>query len=215
MRALLSVSDKTDIVPFGTTLWSLGWDLIATEGTAALLAAHDVPAQSISTWMNLPALLDGRVKTLHHKVFLALLCRGDRPGQLAEAATHGVRPIDLIAGSFYRFGERPTGEQAATPIELLESIDIGGPAMMRAAAKNHPWVIPLVDPADYERIGRLLGAANGAPSGVGPAERRALAAKAFRRLADLDTRIAVSLSEEPAADHRPPCSRPGGQEVGT
>jgi phosphoribosylaminoimidazolecarboxamide formyltransferase / IMP cyclohydrolase len=189
MRALLSVSDKTGIVPFGTLLWSLGWDLIATEGTVALLAEHEVPAQPISTWMDLPSLLDGRVKTLHHKVFLALLCRGDRPDQVAEAAAYGAAPIDLIAGSFYRFGERPGGE----PVDPLETIDVGGPAMMRAAAKNHPWVIPLVDPADYDRIGRLLSAAGGAPGGVGRDERRALAAKAFRRLAELDTRIASSL----------------------
>jgi phosphoribosylaminoimidazolecarboxamide formyltransferase/IMP cyclohydrolase len=136
------------------------------------------------------------VKTLHHKVFLALLCRGDRPRQRAQAAAHGVVPVDLIAGSFYRFGEpRATG-----PADPLESIDIGGPAMMRAAAKNHPWVVPLIDPADYGQVGRLLAAAGGAPGGVGQDVRRALAAKAFRRLAELDARIATALSEPVASE---------------
>lgn len=200
MRALLSVSDKTGIVPFGTMLHSLGWDLIATEGTAALLADHGVPAKPISAWMDLPSLLDGRVKTLHHKVFLALLCRGDRPSQLAEAAGHGVVPLDLIAGDFYRFGER-FGVPVTAPTDMLDSIDIGGPAMMRAAAKNHPWVIPLVDAADYDRIGELLTEAHGAPSGVSMAERRALAAKAFRRLSDLDFEIATTLLEPLPAGH--------------
>jgi phosphoribosylaminoimidazolecarboxamide formyltransferase/IMP cyclohydrolase len=187
VRALLSVSDRTGIVPFAATLRSLGWDLVATEGTAALLAGHGVAAESIPAWLELPALLGGRVKTLHHKVFLALLCRGDRPGQRAQAAAHGVVPVDLMAGSFYRFGE----PRAA---DVLDSIDVGGPAMMRAAAKNHPWVVPLVDPADYDRVGRLLTAAGGAPGGVGPDVRRALAAKAFRTLAELDARIAEALS---------------------
>lgn len=194
MRALLSVSDKTGIVPFAATLRSLGWDLTATDGTAALLAAHQLPVQPVSDWMDLPTLLDGRVKTLHHKVFLALLCRRDRPEQVAQATAHGVAPVDLIAGSFYRFDE-PRAD------EPLESIDIGGPAMMRAAAKNHPWVIPLTDPADYGRVGRLLAAAGGAPSGVDHGVRRELAAKAFRRLAELDARIATSLAgvKEPSA----------------
>jgi phosphoribosylaminoimidazolecarboxamide formyltransferase/IMP cyclohydrolase len=185
VRALLSVTDKTGIVPLASGLAALGWELLATDGTAATLAEHGLPALSTSDWTGVGPMLGGRVKTLHHRVFTALLCRGDRPDQVAEAAAEQIVPVDLIAGNFHRFGARH---------DLLDSIDIGGPAMMRAAAKNHPWVVPLVDPTDYGRVLDLLRTRAGAPAGVPLPVRRELAAKAFLLLSELDARIAGALT---------------------
>jgi phosphoribosylaminoimidazolecarboxamide formyltransferase / IMP cyclohydrolase len=188
VRALLSVTDKDGIVPFAQGLVGLGWELVATDGTAALLAEHGVPVLPTEAWTRVPVMLDGRVKTLTHGVFAALLCRGDNPGQLRETAANGVVRIDLVAGNFYRFAA-PVG----THVDLLDTIDVGGPAMMRAAAKNHPWVIPIVDPGDYGWIIEALRAVGGAPDGVDLHARRDLAGKAFRLLAELDNRIADEL----------------------
>jgi phosphoribosylaminoimidazolecarboxamide formyltransferase/IMP cyclohydrolase len=189
MRALLSVTDKSEIVPFARALAELSWELLATDGTAASLAEHGLPVRFTAEWTDIPIMLDGRIKTLHHKVFIALLCRGDRPEQQAEMNAQGVVPIDLIAGNFYRFPA-----VAGSDPDALDAIDVGGPAMMRAAAKNHPWVIPVVDPADYGWIAASLRAADGAPDGVRLTERRQLACKAFRLMAELDGRIADALA---------------------
>jgi len=188
MRALLSVADKTGIVPLATTLAELGWELVATPGTAAPLRDHGLHVVSTADCFGAPRMLDGRVKTLHPLLFAALLARGDRAGHAAELEAGGVVPIDLYAGNFYPFPGRNPGQ------DTLDSIDIGGPAMMRAAAKNHPWVVPLIDDADYPEVAGLLRDAGGHPSGVGAERRRALAVKVFRTLSGLDTRIAAELA---------------------
>ena len=189
MRALLTVADKRGILPLASTLAELGWELLATDGTAALLAEHGLPVLSTTDWTELPSMLDGRVKTLNHKVFAALLCCRDRTSHTRETAAAGIVPLDLIAGNFHHYHDG-----------VLDTIDIGGPAMMRAAAKNHPWVIPLADPDDYPPVARALRAAHGDPAGVGLPARQALAGKAFRLLADLDNTIATTLAAAPAGE---------------
>lgn len=187
MRALLSAYDKTGIVDLGAALAGLGWDLVATDGTATLLAGHGMTALSTTEWTDLPVMFDGRLKTLHHKVFAALLARGDVPAHRAQAMAAGVVPFDLIAGNFTPFH--------AGPVDALpDLIDIGGPAMMRAAAKNHRWVIPLVDPTDYRWVADVLRTAGGDPAAVAEPVRRTLAAKAFRVLSELDAAIADALT---------------------
>ncbi|WP_086661480.1 hypothetical protein [Lentzea kentuckyensis] len=190
MRALLSSYDKTGIVGLGRDLAALGWDLVATEGTARLLAADGLTVLSTTEWTGLPVMFDGRLKTLHHKVFAALLSRRDSAAHLAEQDATGVVPFDLIAGSFTPFARLAPG---SPDDELPDLIDIGGPAMMRAAAKNHRWVLPLVDPGDYGPVTALLRAAGGDPAGVPDEVRRSLAAKAFRLLSDVDSAIASAL----------------------
>lgn len=187
MRALLSVADKTGIVPLAAALTDLGWELVATAGTADLLRDNGITARTTEECFGTPRLLDGRVKTLHPLLFAALLARGDRSGHATEIATRDVVPIDLYAGNFYPF---PPADPGADP---LDAIDIGGPAMMRAAAKNHPWVVPLVDAADHPVVVEMLRAAGGDPSGVDIDFRRALARKVFRTLSELDDRIGAAL----------------------
>lgn len=191
MRALLTAADKRGLLPLATTLVDLGWELLATEGTAVLLAERGLPVLSTTDWTDLPTMLDGRVKTLNHKVFAALLCCRDRTSHTDETAAAGIVPLDLIAGNFHHYRDG-----------VLDTIDIGGPAMMRAAAKNHPWVIPLVDPEDYLPVADLLRAAHGDPAGVDLPTRQALAAKAFRLLAALDNTIAATLSGTAPAGSR-------------
>lgn len=188
-RALLSVTDRTGVVELATVLVELGWDVMATDGTAALLAGHGLPVLSTTDWTGTPVLFNGRVKTLHHKVFAALLCRGDRPDHRAEAMANNIVPFALVAGNFQRLDPDRPG------LDVLDTIDVGGPAMMRAAAKNHPWVLPLVDPADYPTVVTLLRAGAGAPESVDLIVRRRLAVKAFRTLGQLDLRIAGLLAE--------------------
>ncbi|WP_062980545.1 hypothetical protein [Nocardia anaemiae] len=185
MRALLSVTDKRGIVTLASNLAAMGWELLATDGTASALADCGIEATRITDWTGTKPLFDGRVKTLHHHVFAALLCRQDSPTDATEAAAHGVVPFDLIAGNFHTFNPR-----LADPVD---SIDIGGPAMIRAAAKNHRWVIPLVDTADYPRIVELLRADCGSPSAISQSLRRELAGKAFRVLGVLDSQISDAL----------------------
>jgi phosphoribosylaminoimidazolecarboxamide formyltransferase/IMP cyclohydrolase len=187
MRALLSAYDKTGVVELGRELVGMGWDLVATDGTRALLAEHRLPVLSTTEWTDLPIMFDGRLKTLHHKVFAALLARREQERHRAEQAAIGVVPFDLIAGNFSPFTAAGVSDD-----EMPDLIDIGGPAMMRAAAKNHRWVLPLVDPADYGWIAAALREVRGDPFGVPQATRRDLAAKAFRVLSELDAAIATA-----------------------
>jgi phosphoribosylaminoimidazolecarboxamide formyltransferase/IMP cyclohydrolase len=192
MRALLSVTDKTGLVELGTALCDLGWSLLATGGSARTLSEAGLPVTPTDEWTGSPELYDGRVKTLHYRVFAALLGRRDRPGHTADAAQYGVAHIDLVACNFYPFAERAAAGQDLDL--LLDSIDVGGPAMVRAAAKNHPWVLPLVDPLDYAPVVDSLREADGEPSGVPLELRRELAVKAFRYTCAFDDEIARTLA---------------------
>jgi len=187
-RALLSVSDKRGIVPFAQGLVKLGWDIISTGGTAAALKAAGVPVQSVESVTQFPEMLDGRVKTLHPMVHGALLGRRDNPVHLRTMTEQGIVPIELVAVNLYPF--RATIAQPDVSFEdAIENIDIGGPSMLRSAAKNHEFVLPVVEPSDYTEVLTLLRA------GEIPLEtRRAYAAKVFAHTADYDGAIAGYLT---------------------
>ncbi|WP_448574805.1 bifunctional phosphoribosylaminoimidazolecarboxamide formyltransferase/IMP cyclohydrolase [Thermomicrobium sp.] len=192
MRALLSVADKTGVAVFAQRLLDLGWEVFATGGTARVLREHGMPVREISELTGFPELLQGRVKTLHPAVHAGILARHDRPTDLEQLAEHAIVPIQLVAVNLYPFDRHVTPE---TPEDVaLELIDVGGPALLRAAAKNFPWVLPICDPRDYEPIADKL--AQFGITGIDHETRRALAAKAFAHLATYDAQIASYLRTE-------------------
>jgi len=191
LRAILSVHDKAGIVDLARELVGLGWEVYSTGGTKRTLEGAGVAVKSISELTGFPEILDGRVKTLHPAVHGGILARRDRPEHMEELARTGLGPIDLVAVNLYPF--RETAARGAAEEEVLENIDIGGPTLIRAAAKNYPAVLVLVDPADYpEALERLR-------SGRADAEfRRRLAYKAFLHTAVYDSFIArYFAAEEP------------------
>jgi len=187
MRAILAPYDKTGLIDFARGLRELGWQLHATGGTERALRDAGIEVTSVADLTGSPEMLGGRVKTLHPKVHGGLLYRRGLAEDEADVAAHGIEAIDLVAGNLYPFVETVTGGDV-TLAEALEQIDIGGPTMIRAAAKNHPWVLPVIDPADYPSI--LEGLRGG---GIDATERRRLAAKAFQHVAHYDTMIAEYL----------------------
>ncbi|MGE3962327.1 MAG: bifunctional phosphoribosylaminoimidazolecarboxamide formyltransferase/IMP cyclohydrolase [Dehalococcoidia bacterium] len=194
-RAILAVYDKTGIVEFARGLHDLGWELVGTGGTARAVAEAGLPITQVADLTGSPEMLGGRVKTLHPKIHGGILYRRGNEGDEAEVAQYEVPAIDLVAGNLYPFIETVT---KGTPslAQALEEIDIGGPTMIRASAKNHPWVLPVIDPADYGMILEALRGAGGDPGGVDAAARRRLAAKAFQHVAHYDTAIAEYLRDE-------------------
>ncbi len=184
-RALLSVSDKTGLAAFARALAQLGVELISTGGTAKALAAEGLKVVDVADLTGFPEMMDGRVKTLHPKVHGGLLAIRDNPGHLAAMQAHHIRPIDLLVVNLYPFEE--TVAKGAGFADCIENIDIGGPAMIRAAAKNHADVAVVVEPADYQVVLGELKAHGGATTlGL----RRRLAAKAYARTASYDAAIA-------------------------
>jgi len=183
-RALLSLSDKSGLVDFAKSLRALGWDLISTGGTAKALRDAGLPCEDVSAVTQFPEMLDGRVKTLHPAVHGGLLARRDLPEHMAAIAAHGIAPIDLVCVNLYPF--RATARRAGvSPEDVIEQIDIGGPSMLRSAAKNFASVYVIVDPADY---GDVLAALAGKDDAL--ALRRTLAAKVFEHTAAYDATIA-------------------------
>src|SRR5215469_8253300 len=172
-RALLSVSDKTGMVPFAAALAARGVALISTGGTARTLAAAGLPVTEVATVTGFPEMLDGRVKTLHPVIHAGLLARRDRPDDLAVLADRGIAPIDLVVCNLYPFTE--TAVSRADAADCIENIDIGGVALIRAAAKNHASVTVVTDISDYEPVLAEIAAGDGT---VGGEMRRALARKA-------------------------------------
>ncbi|HEY8552607.1 MAG TPA: bifunctional phosphoribosylaminoimidazolecarboxamide formyltransferase/IMP cyclohydrolase, partial [Thermaerobacter sp.] len=189
-RALLSVADKTGIVAFAQILHARGWELVSTGGTARALAAAGLPVIPVAQVTGFPELLEGRVKTLHPAIHAGILARRHRPDDMAALEGHGIVPVDLVAVNLYPFAEAAAAGAAGEA--LREQIDIGGPALIRAAAKNWPDVIVLVDPADYPRVAAALGETDGVPLAL----RRELAVKAFRHTAFYDAVIAAVLAGE-------------------
>ncbi len=189
-RALLSVHDKTGLVELGRRLAAKGVELVSTGGSAAALRAAGVAVVEVSDLTGAPEILDGRVKTLHPGVHGGLLARRDNPGHLATLEQHGLVPIDLLVGNLYPF--ETAIASGADFAACIEQIDVGGPAMIRAAAKNHDGVAVVVDHADYE----LLLAAVEAHGGTESSLRRRLAAKAFARTAAYDGTIAGWFARE-------------------
>src|SRR5256712_6588346 len=151
MRALLSVSDKRGIVDFARELTGLGWEIVSTGGTAEALRREQVPVIGIEDVTGFPEMMDGRVKTLHPNVHGGLLGRRDNPQDMAAMQQHGITPIDLVAVNLYPFRETVAKPQT-TFAQAIEQIDIGGPSMLRSAAKNHESVIVVVDPDDYPLV---------------------------------------------------------------
>ncbi|MGH7997353.1 MAG: bifunctional phosphoribosylaminoimidazolecarboxamide formyltransferase/IMP cyclohydrolase, partial [Opitutaceae bacterium] len=192
--ALLSVSDKRGIVEFAAALCRRGYTLLSTGGTAALLSERGLPVTEVSRHTGFPEIMEGRVKTLHPKVHGGLLCRRDRPSQLAEAQANGIELIDLVAVNLYPF-ERTVARADVNREEAIENIDIGGPSMLRSAAKNHESVTVLCDPDDYPAA---LAALDG-PPGIAAALRRRLALKVFQRTSAYDAAIARYLESQEAA----------------
>ncbi|MEW6325605.1 MAG: bifunctional phosphoribosylaminoimidazolecarboxamide formyltransferase/IMP cyclohydrolase, partial [Nitrospirota bacterium] len=160
-RALLSVSNKDGLAPFARALVELGVELISTGGTARLLREQGLPVRDVAEVTGFPEMLDGRVKTLHPKIHGGLLGRRDDPSHVRQMAEHGIAPIDLVVVNLYPF-EATLAKAGATPEEIIEQIDIGGPSMVRSAAKNHQDVAVVVDPADYEPVRRELAEHGGA-----------------------------------------------------
>src|SRR6476660_3950336 len=159
-RALLSVSDKSGLLDFARGLHTLGWELLSTGGTARALREAGIPVRDVSDVTNFPEMLDGRVKTLHPAVHGGLLARRDLPEHMQAIAEHGIAPIDLVAVNLYPFRET-AARRDVTPEQVIEQIDIGGPSMLRSAAKNFASVTTVVDPADYPRVlGVLAGGEN-------------------------------------------------------
>jgi phosphoribosylaminoimidazolecarboxamide formyltransferase/IMP cyclohydrolase len=185
-RALLSVSDKAGLVDFAKALAKHGVQLISTGGTSKALAGAGLEVADVSTVTGFPEMMDGRVKTLHPRIHGGLLALRDEPSHAAAMKQHGIEGIDLLAVNLYPFEEAVTRNAAFG--ETVESIDIGGPAMIRAAAKNHAHVAVVVDADDYAVVTAELDANDGALS---LATRRALAAKAFARTAAYDAAIST------------------------
>ncbi len=189
-RALLSVSDKTGLLALARDLTRRGIEIVSTGGTARALAEAGIAVTPVSTLTGMPEMMDGRVKTLHPAIHGALLALRDDPDHRAAMEAHGIRPIDILVLNLYPFEE--TVARGAESQEVVENIDIGGPAMLRAGAKNHRFVTVVTDPADYPALLAELDAHDGATTF---AFRRRLAAKAFRRTAAYDAAIARWFAE--------------------
>jgi phosphoribosylaminoimidazolecarboxamide formyltransferase/IMP cyclohydrolase len=198
-RALISVSDKTGIVEFATKLKLMEFEILSTGGTAKHLSENGIAVRSVSDFTGFPEMLDGRVKTLHPKIHGGLLGRRDRPDHLDQMKEHNIEPIDLVAVNLYPF-EATISKTDCTLEEAIENIDIGGPAMLRSAAKNYAGVIVIVDPDDYNRVLREMEENNGE---VFLKTRHALAAKVFAHTARYDGMIANYLSREGHAPQFP------------
>jgi len=188
-QALISVSDKTGVVEFARSLAQLGYRLLSTGGTAKLLAEQGLAVTEVAAYTGFPEILDGRVKTLNPRIHAGLLARRPDPAHMKSLQEHGIDPIDLLVVNLYPF-ERTIAQAGCTFDDAIENIDIGGPAMLRAAAKNHESVAVVVDPGDYGCIVEEL-TGTGA---VSAATRLALAKKVFAHTARYDGAIANYLT---------------------
>ena len=190
MRAIISVSDKSGVVDFARGLKELGIEIFSTGGTRKSLEAAGVKIHSISELTGFPEILDGRVKTLHPAVHGGILARRDLPQHLSQLTQHHIEPIDMVVVNLYPFVETVTRAEVSLD-EALENIDIGGPSMIRSAAKNFPSVLVVVDPGDYDAILQKLRQGN-----IDLGYRKRLAHKAFQHVALYDSAIAQYLNEE-------------------
>ena len=194
-RALVSVFDKSGLAELAHGLQSLGIEIVSTGGTLAYLRQLGVPAVAVSDVTGFPEILDGRVKTLHPRIHAGILASRSTPAHIEQLAAHVIDRIDLVIVNLYPFRET-AADPAATFDEVIEKIDIGGPAMVRAAAKNFAGVAVVVEPADYTRLLAALSASDGV---VPETLRRELAAKAFRHTQSYDAAVAEWLGRHVAA----------------
>src|ERR1700689_3964877 len=199
-RVLISVTDKTGIADFARRLRELGAELISTGGTARLLRESGIPVTDVSEVTGFPEMLDGRVKTMHPNITGAILAMRHKPAHMQALAAHGIRPIDMVVVNLYAFEEVAARADAGLA-ELIENIDIGGPTMIRSAAKNYQDVAVVVAPEDYGGIVAEMEASGGKLS----AETRwRLARKAFRTTANYDRAISGRLDRLGDADAAEP-----------
>src|SRR5438309_1027690 len=191
-RALISVSDKMGVVDLARGLAALGGEILSTGGTAKILRDAGLAVTDVAAYTGSPEILDGRVKTLHPKIHGGLLGRRSNLKHVAEMERHGIGPIDVVVVNLYPF-EATINKPGCTFDEATEHIDIGGPSMLRSAAKNHADVTVVVDPADYGPALEALRA-----GGVSPAMRRELARKVFHHTSRYDGMIAGYLEQQGA-----------------
>ncbi|MFZ0319535.1 MAG: bifunctional phosphoribosylaminoimidazolecarboxamide formyltransferase/IMP cyclohydrolase [Candidatus Sulfotelmatobacter sp.] len=203
-RAILSVTDKTGLVEFARKLSNLGIELISTGGTAKLLRDSRIAVKDISELTGFPEMLDGRVKTLHPKVHGGILHRRENPAHTAAVAEHGIQPIDMVVVNLYAF-EKTAAKPGVAFEELIENIDIGGPSMIRSAAKNFHDVAVVTSPSDYQSIADELAANGGALS---LETKWRLAQKAFATTAAYDSAIASTLERIPYIKNLQPAASP-------
>src|SRR5579864_5307728 len=196
-RAILSVTDKTGLVDFARKLSALGIELVSTGGTAKLLREAKINVRDISDLTGFPEMLDGRVKTLHPKVHGGILHRRDDPRHVAAVAEHGIAPIDMVVVNLYAF-EKTAAKPGVTREEMIENIDIGGPSMVRSAAKNWRDVAIVTAPADYAAIAEEMEKSG---SELSRATRWRLAQKAFATTAAYDSAIASTLERVSSNGH--------------
>ena len=189
-RALLSVSDKTGLVAFAQALAKAGIELVSTGGTAKTLREGGLQVIELGDYTGFPEMLDGRVKTLHPKVHGGLLFLRGNAAHEAAVQQHGIGPIDLVVVNLYPF-EQTVARPDVSLHEAIENIDIGGPSMLRSAAKNHESVTVITDPADYAEVAGQVQATGGTTLEL----RRKLAAKVYARTAAYDTAIAAHLAK--------------------
>lgn len=195
--ALLSVSDKQGLVEFAAALVRThGYTLLSTGGTAKLLAEKGLPVTEVGNHTGFPEIMEGRVKTLHPKIHGGLLCRRDKPEHLAQARENQIELIDLVVVNLYPF-EATVAKPHVEFEEAIENIDIGGPSMLRSAAKNHASVTVVCDPGDYASVLNALTAGEG--SEALNDQRRRLALKVFQRTASYDAAIASYLAAQAEA----------------
>ncbi len=186
MRALISVSDKRGVVEFARSLSELGWEILSTSGTMKMLKEAGIPVVSVSDVTGFPEICDGRVKTLHPKIHGALLARRDIPDHMAQIAANGIEKIDLVCVNLYPFRET-IAKPDVTMEDAVEHIDIGGPSMLRSAAKNWAAVTVVVNPEDYATVLAEIRATGDTT----PATRLQLSAKAYTHTAEYDSAIAT------------------------
>ena len=196
--ALLSVSDKTDLVAFARRLQSHHVRIVSTGGTARTLTEAGFEVTPIEQITGFPEMMDGRVKTLHPKVHGGLLALRDKPDHAQALSEHDITPIDLVCVNLYPF-ERTVAREGVTDAEAIEQIDIGGPSMIRSAAKNHRYVACVTDPSQYDRVSDELDHHQGATT---MALRQTLAAAAFTRTAEYDTAISGWMAHRWDSLHR-------------
>jgi len=184
-RAIISVTDKSGVVDFATSLCRFGVEILSTGGTAKALRQGGIQVTDISEYTGFPEMMDGRVKTLHPKVHGGLLGLRDNPGHVRMMAEHGIKPVDMVVVNLYQF-EKTVAREGVVLEEAIENIDIGGPSMLRSSAKNFKFVTVLVDPSDYGEVLKEMDASGGETT---LETRFRLARKVFRLTHEYDGAI--------------------------
>jgi len=192
-RALISVSDKKGVLEFAKAISQLGIEILSTGGTAKMLRDGGVAVKDVSEFTGFPEMLDGRVKTLHPKVHGGLLGKRNNPDHVKQMTQHGIEPIDLVVVNLYPF-EQTIAKPGCTFEEAIENIDIGGPTMLRSAAKNHADVAVVVSPADYSRVLEEIRKTGE----VSATTRFELCRTVFRHTAKYDSAISAWLDKQTA-----------------